>query len=135
MNRAMYSEFFSNTSNPRPDLGKPIGWFATKHNMSWGWSLYELEEFDKKWMPAAGFDIKNCYRIGGERHGNTSIVRINIKTGTVAFMDSGIHPDPKKGEYWFDRAFRYNRLLVYKNVDSTLYAASLFPYISNTKKS
>ena len=85
-----------------------IGWFATKNNMAFGWTLIKPDKNDIAYIKKNGMNPKDIFRSVGF-HG-TNFVKINLKTGTYAFADNQYELETDKLK--FDKMSKYNRLVV-----------------------
>lgn len=97
---------------PASEQKNIIGWFANKQNRAFGWVITIPTDFDLNWLTQKDVDVKNVYRTYSDR-GNTSLIRLNAKTGTYAFIDND-HLE-KTDEIKFDKAVRYARLVIDDN--------------------
>ena len=89
---------------------KLIGWFKNKHNAS-GWGIFTLSSYDKKWMRDAGINNFNgLYRTGEDLHNTTSIIKLNLKSGTYAFADN-THME-ETDELKFEKMSPYTLLVI-----------------------
>ena len=67
--------------------GEPLGWFATKDNMAFGWTIYELDNADKAWFSSEKVSTKGVFRIVSH-NGNTTLVKFDLSKNKVWFFDN-----------------------------------------------
>lgn len=79
-----------------------IGWFCNSSNV-FGWLLLKASDFDKQEF---GNDVFRTYSSGTN---TTNIIKLNIKTGTYAFIKSKSYED---GVVEFDRMSKYRNLTI-----------------------
>jgi hypothetical protein len=84
-----------------------IGWFATKANMAFGWGIFNLDAGDLHWFRKEKASTKNVYRVASDK--GTSVVKLNLKTGTVAWLNDEASANDR---IKWDRAVKYNRLMI-----------------------
>lgn len=96
---------YKNPSNPI------IGWFSNKHNPAGGWGVFALDKHDKAWFKQKKVSTKNVFRVATDS--NTSIVRFNFKTGTVAWLDNDHLLDTD--EIKFQKATAYQKFILTKD--------------------
>ena len=79
-----------------------VGWFCNSSNIL-GWLLLKASDFDKQEF---GNDVFRTYSC---RTNTTNIIKLNIKTGTYAFIKSKSYED---GVVEFDRMSKYRSLTI-----------------------
>lgn len=80
-----------------------IGWFANKHNMAVGWSIFETTPEEKGEF---GDDAKRTYSI---RTRSMSIAKFNLIKGTYSFLDNKAY---KEGIIKYEKPSPYNRIRI-----------------------
>lgn len=93
-----------------------IGWFASKHNMAFGWSIFETTPEEKAEF---GDDAKRTY---SGRTRSMSIAKFNLVKGTYAFLDNKAYED---GVVKYQRPSPYNRI----RIENTPRAARAFKIV------
>jgi len=88
--------------------GSLIGWFSTKQNPAFGFNIHSLEREDVKWLKSMKVDVSDLYRIVTDK--NTTIVKLNLGKGTVAFADNKHLEDTD--EFKLEKATPYSKLFV-----------------------
>jgi hypothetical protein len=84
-----------------------VGWFSNAHNKTDGWMLHELSPSEK-----SEFGSDNVFRTYTDGTGTTSIVKIDIKKGTYAFIDNKYYEETDKVK--FEKMSPYKNLLIEK---------------------
>lgn len=79
-----------------------IGWFCNSSNV-FGWLLLKASDFDKQEF---GNDVFRTYSC---ETNTTNIIRLNIKTGTYAFIKSKSY---EEGIVEFDKMSKYRNLTI-----------------------
>jgi len=79
-----------------------VGWFSNSSN-AFGWLLLKASDFDKQEF---GDDVFRTY---SDNTNTTNIIKLNIKTGTYAFIKSKSYED---GTVEFDRMSKYRSLTI-----------------------
>lgn len=79
-----------------------VGWFSNSSNV-FGWLLLKASDFDKQEFG------DNVFRTYSDSTNTTNIVKLNIKTGTYAFVDSKSY---ENGTVKFDRMSKYRNLVI-----------------------
>ena len=85
-----------------------LGWFSNKYNPR-GWVITKLSSDDKKWVRENGINTNDVFRSFSD-NGNTSLVKINTKTGTYAFADNE-HLE-NTDELKFDKASKFTKMYI-----------------------
>ena len=80
-----------------------IAWFANKYNKALGWIIYKASDFDKREFG------KDIFRTYSEQTNTVSIIKLNIFTGTYAFIDNEAYVE---GDIIFDRMSKYDRIVI-----------------------
>lgn len=80
-----------------------IGWFATTHNIASGWLILRSSNEDKREFG------EQAFRSISAHHGTMSIIKINLRTGTYAFLDNKAY---EEGQVVFQRLAAYDRLII-----------------------
>ena len=92
--------------------GDPIGWYATRHNMAEGWTIYPLSYVDKKWFSKTNEPTKGVYRTWSS-NGNTTLVKFDLEKGTVDYFNSKKYEDSEdQGIYWEKHPMKFDRLFI-----------------------
>ena len=79
-----------------------VGWFSNSSNV-FGWLLLKASDFDKQEFG------DNVFRTYSDSTNTTNIIKLNIKTGTYAFVDSRSY---ENGTVKFDRMSKYRSLVI-----------------------
>lgn len=79
-----------------------VGWFSNSSNV-FGWLLLKASDFDKQEFG------DNVFRTYSDSTNTTNIIKLNIKTGTYAFVDSKSY---ENGIVEFDRMSKYRNLVI-----------------------
>lgn len=82
----------------------PIGWYSNKFNLAAGWGVFVLDSSDQKWLRDKKVKVKNLFRVSTDQ--TTSIVRLNMQKGTVAWMDNEYLMDTDKVRFKKASAFK-----------------------------
>lgn len=98
----------SNHSVPSEYKKDVVGWFSNKYNAG-GWVLTKLSPYDAKWLRSNGVSTKSVFRTYTDTD-NTSIVKINAKTGTYAFLDNEYLEN--KDEVRFEKSSKFTKLYI-----------------------
>jgi len=96
-----------------------IGWFSNKSNPAFGWVIHKLDSHDISWLRSKSINPKGIYRVASE-HGsrvNTSLIKLNFKTGTYAFLDNKYLEDTDE--------IRFDKMVKAKKIVLDVYAETL----------
>jgi len=72
----------------------PMGWFHINQNW-WGWTISELNDFEKDWFRSQGMSLDGVFRTVSE-NGHQNIAHFRFDTGTFAFMDGTYYRETDK---------------------------------------
>lgn len=79
-----------------------VGWFSNSSNV-FGWLLLKASDFDKQEFG------DNIFRTYSDSTNTTNIIKLNIKTGTYAFVNSKSY---ENGTVKFDKMSKYRSLVI-----------------------
>lgn len=88
---------------------KIIGWFSNTHNRAQGWVITTLSPYDSNWVKSKGHNPSEVFRTFTSS-GNTSMIKINAKTGTYAFADNKHLED--SDELRFEKSTKFSKLVI-----------------------
>lgn len=91
---------------------QPIGWFANRHNMAFGWAIFPLSSYDKEMMRDSGMKTDMVYRVASDK--GTTIVKINLKSNRMVWSDDKKFAETDK-IVWEKRWVTWDRLAIDNN--------------------
>jgi hypothetical protein len=91
-----------------PQNAEPLGWFNNKYNI-FGWVITKLEKADNIWFRDEGVSIDGVYRVYSD-NGNTNIIKLNINSGTYAFINNDHYE--KTDEIKFEKMTKFKQLFI-----------------------
>ena len=109
----------TSTHSVPPEYKKDVvGWFSNKYNAG-GWVLTKLSPYDAKWLRSKGVSTKSVFRAYTDTD-NTSIVKINAKTGAYAFLDNE-HLETTD-DVRFEKASKFTKLYIDNEITAKEFA-------------
>lgn len=91
------------------DHNNVIGWVSNKYNPAYGWSIHHTTKSEK-----AEFGTDAVRLLSGSSIHHTTIVRLNLTTGTLSFIDNALYLE---GKVSFGKATAYTKVIIDQQSD------------------